>query len=230
MVRTLRVSSEHHAGHREARRGTTGIRDRVGADLESSKPTSMTATPRASPPTRPRECWLWSKSRVAPGQRDSQTGCFFLRGGARPPTQEIVAFIVPTGTRSSMATSSESSPSAPPCASKDAGSSEHVLRRGIPATLSTNAAGCCDGPGGAEVVGGELRVYGARKIWKAAHRAGHQIGRDRVARLMRAEGYRRSTPHKTVRTTRRNPEVARHLIWWTGSSPPRHQTSCGSPI
>ena len=32
------------------------------------------------------------------------------------------------------------------------------------------------------------RVYGAHKLWKAARRAGHDIGRDQVARLMRAAG------------------------------------------
>jgi len=30
------------------------------------------------------------------------------------------------------------------------------------------------------------RVYGARKLWKTARRAGHDLGRDQVARLMRA--------------------------------------------
>ena len=30
------------------------------------------------------------------------------------------------------------------------------------------------------------KVYGAHKLWKAARRAGHDIGRDQVARLMRA--------------------------------------------
>ena len=29
------------------------------------------------------------------------------------------------------------------------------------------------------------KVYGAHKLWKAARRAGHDIGRDQVARLMR---------------------------------------------
>ncbi len=29
------------------------------------------------------------------------------------------------------------------------------------------------------------KVYGAHKLWKAARRAGHEIGRDQVARLMR---------------------------------------------
>ena len=45
------------------------------------------------------------------------------------------------------------------------------------------------------------RVYGAHKLWRAARRAGHDIGRDQVARLMRTagiEGIRR----RRVRTTR----------------------------
>ena len=33
-------------------------------------------------------------------------------------------------------------------------------------------------------------VYGAHKLWKAATRAGHDIGRDQVARLMRELGIR----------------------------------------
>ncbi len=46
------------------------------------------------------------------------------------------------------------------------------------------------------------RVYGANKLWKAARRAGHDIGRDQVGRLMRQleiRGVRRS---RRVRTTR----------------------------
>ena len=39
------------------------------------------------------------------------------------------------------------------------------------------------------------RVYGVHKLWKAARRAGHDIGRDQVARLMRTAGrYRGNTP------------------------------------
>jgi len=37
------------------------------------------------------------------------------------------------------------------------------------------------------------RVYGARKLWKAAGRAGREVGRDQVARLMRAAGICRGT-------------------------------------
>jgi putative transposase len=53
-------------------------------------------------------------------------------------------------------------------------------------------------------------VYGAHKLWKTARRAGHDIGRDQVARLMRAvgiEGVRRS---KRVRTTKAHPAAPRH--------------------
>ncbi len=53
------------------------------------------------------------------------------------------------------------------------------------------------------------RVYGARKLWKAAQRAGHRIGRDQVARLMRAAGIRGATRRRRVRTTRPDPEAAR---------------------
>ena len=49
------------------------------------------------------------------------------------------------------------------------------------------------------------RVYGARKLWKAAQRAGYQIGRDQVAALMRAAGICGATRRRRVRTTRPDP-------------------------
>ncbi len=54
------------------------------------------------------------------------------------------------------------------------------------------------------------RVYGARKLWKAARRASHYVGRDQVARLMRAEGIEGARRTKRVRTTRADPAAARH--------------------
>jgi putative transposase len=54
------------------------------------------------------------------------------------------------------------------------------------------------------------KVYGAHKLWKAARRAGHDIGRDQVARLMRElaiEGVSRR--RKKVFTTRQNPDALR---------------------
>jgi len=54
------------------------------------------------------------------------------------------------------------------------------------------------------------RVYGARKLWKAARRAGHDVGRDQVGRLMRAEGIEGVRRGRRVRTTRPELGVPRH--------------------
>jgi putative transposase len=54
------------------------------------------------------------------------------------------------------------------------------------------------------------RVYGVRKLWRAAQRAGHDIGRDQVARLMELadiEGLRRGKKRKT---TKADPAASRH--------------------
>jgi putative transposase len=54
------------------------------------------------------------------------------------------------------------------------------------------------------------KVYGAHKLWKAARRAGHEIGRDQVARLMRElaiEGISRR--RKKVFTTVADPDAVR---------------------
>jgi putative transposase len=52
-------------------------------------------------------------------------------------------------------------------------------------------------------------VYGAHKLWKAARRAGHDIGRDQVARLMRQAQIRGVKRGKRVITTRRNDQADR---------------------
>ena len=54
------------------------------------------------------------------------------------------------------------------------------------------------------------KVYGAHKLWKAARRAGHNIGRDQVARLMRVmeiEGISRR--RRKVFTTIADPDAVR---------------------
>ena len=54
------------------------------------------------------------------------------------------------------------------------------------------------------------KVYGAHKLWKAARRAGHDIGRDQVARLMRELGIEGiSRCRKRVVTTRPDPDALR---------------------
>jgi len=54
------------------------------------------------------------------------------------------------------------------------------------------------------------RVYGARKLWKAARRAGHDVGRDQVARLMRASGIEGARRGKRVKTTKPDHSAERH--------------------
>ncbi len=52
-------------------------------------------------------------------------------------------------------------------------------------------------------------VYGAHKLWKAARRAGHDIGRDQVGRLMRQAGIRGIKRGRRVITTRRDDQAGR---------------------
>jgi putative transposase len=54
------------------------------------------------------------------------------------------------------------------------------------------------------------RVYGARKLWKAARRAGHDLGRDQVSRLMRVAGIEGARRTKRIRTTRPIPGAPWH--------------------
>jgi putative transposase len=77
-------------------------------------------------------------------------------------------------------------------------------------------------------------VYGIRKLWHLLRRAGHQAGRDQVARLMRIpgiEGIRRGR-HHTV-TTERGSRAPRHpdLIdrQWNTPTAPDHRWSRISP-
>ena len=52
-------------------------------------------------------------------------------------------------------------------------------------------------------------VYGAHKLWKAARRSGHDIGRDQVARLMRVAQIRGVRRQRSVITTRRDDKAPR---------------------
>jgi putative transposase len=53
------------------------------------------------------------------------------------------------------------------------------------------------------------RVYGALKLWKAVRRAGHEIGRDQVARLMRQAGIEGVSRKRRLRTTKPDPSAPR---------------------
>ena len=53
------------------------------------------------------------------------------------------------------------------------------------------------------------KVYGAHKLWRAAVGAGHHIGRDQVARLMRELGIQGITRQRKTFTTRPDPDAVR---------------------
>jgi putative transposase len=68
-------------------------------------------------------------------------------------------------------------------------------------------------------------LYGIRKMWHAMRRAGHQVGRDQVGRLMRIAGVQgvRRGDHRTVTTTRtqgapRHPDLLKRG-WSTPTKP-----------
>jgi putative transposase len=73
------------------------------------------------------------------------------------------------------------------------------------------------------------KVYGAHKLWKAARRAGHDIGRDQVARLMHRLDIEGVSAGNAARCSppARTPTPCGHRIWSTGTSPPPARTSCG---
>lgn len=55
------------------------------------------------------------------------------------------------------------------------------------------------------------RLYGVRKLWRMMLRAGHQIGRDQVARLMRIASIHGVVRGRhTIRTTERDEKAPRH--------------------
>jgi putative transposase len=74
------------------------------------------------------------------------------------------------------------------------------------------------------------KVYGAHKLWKAARRAGHDIGRDQVARLMRSMGIEGvSRQRKKVFTTRQDPDAVRAPDLVNRNFTADRPTRCGSP-
>jgi putative transposase len=71
------------------------------------------------------------------------------------------------------------------------------------------------------------KAYGAHKLWKAARRTGHDIGRDQVVRLMQQLGIAGvSLQRKKIFTTRPDPELWRAPDLVIGTSPPRRRTGC----
>ena len=73
-------------------------------------------------------------------------------------------------------------------------------------------------------------VYGAHKLWQAARRAGIDVGRDQVARLMRLAGIEGVRRRRRARTTRRASAPSGRRTSWSATSLPMRRTACGSAI
>jgi putative transposase len=71
-------------------------------------------------------------------------------------------------------------------------------------------------------------VYGSRKLWKAARRAGIDVGRDQTRRLMAEAGIQGALRSKRVRTTRWDRSAADTPISSSASSALMSRTSYGS--
>ncbi len=82
--------------------------------------------------------------------------------------------------------------------------SEHLLRHQDAAAVGAGASRHRDEASLVTLWEDNYRVYGVRKLWKAARRAGNDVGRDQVGRLMRASGIeggasRQAGPHHQAR-------------------------------
>ena len=131
--------------------------------------------------------------------RDLEVGVGFLRGGARPPTQMMVAFI--DACREDFGVE-------PICAQLPIAPSSYYDAKSRPVSARARRHAAMT----AVLVAlwaANYRVYGARKLWLAARRAGHEIGRDQVAALMRAAGICGVTRRRRARTTVRDPGAER---------------------
>ncbi|WP_461666734.1 IS3 family transposase [Gordonia sputi] len=130
---------------------------------------------------------------------------FFLRGGARPPTQEVVTFIddqrAEFGVEPILAVLRSAGVRMAPSTYYDIKSRRPSARSQRDAVLA---------PALRQLWEDNYRVYGARKLWKAARRAGHDIGRDQVVRLMHALGIEGARRGRRVRTTRPDSSMPRH--------------------
>jgi putative transposase len=170
------------------------------------RPISTTGTRRECPPRSLRGSRIWNKrTENSSGPTRFSRALQFLRGGARPPTQEVVAFIDANrdelGVEPICTTLSSAGVQVAPSTYYAVKTRTPLARDRRDAAMTPVITGLWED---------NYRVYGARKLWKATRRAGHGIGRDQVGRLMRAAGITGVRRGKRARTTKADPAAARH--------------------
>ena len=125
-------------------------------------------------------------------ERDLAFGVGFLRGGARRPTGVMVSFIDENR---------EDFGVEPICAQLPIAPSGYYGAKSRPPSARARRDATLV-PQLVALWQANNRVYGAHKLWRAARRAGIDVGRDQVARLMRLAGIEGIRRRRRVRTTR----------------------------
>src|SRR5215211_7853486 len=158
----------------------------------SAGPRPMTAAVGADQRRTPAAQDLGAREpRAAPGQRDPEVRGGFLRGGARPPTQQMIAYIDQHKHRYGVEPICRVLPIAPSTyydATRRPASARALRDQELKAEIG-------------RVHGEHFGVYGARKVWRQLHREGIRVARCTVERLMRELGLRGAVRGKTRRTT-----------------------------
>src|SRR5690625_3454629 len=201
------VRARGHARNRSASRDAARVRGRIRADVgEAGRHRRGCHLRRELGGGAAGERARARSPRASPGQRGAEAGCVFLRGGARPPLPEVVAFIdankddLVDGRRLGVEHICRQLQVAP--------SSYYAAKTRTPSARAQRDEELI--PRLVELWEANYRVYGVRKLWKAARRAGIAIGRDQTARLMKVAGIEGARRSKRVKTTRPDPASARH--------------------
>ncbi|MBO6514914.1 MAG: IS3 family transposase, partial [Phycisphaerales bacterium] len=117
-------------------------------------------------------------------------------GGARPPTQAMIAFIDDHRMEFGVEQICSVRPITP------SPHHEHLARRRDPSLLSERARrDLALKVKVRQVFEENFGVYGVSKVWRQLRREGHHVVGYTVARLMRELGLRRIVPGKTIRST-----------------------------
>jgi transposase-like protein len=156
-------------------------------------------------------------------QRDPEVRGEFLRGGARPPTHQVIDYIDQHKDRFGVE---------PICAVLRAAgvsiapSTYYAARSRPPSARARRDAWLCEQI--MTVWKDNYQVYGAQKVWHALRRRGIEVARCTVQRLMRRLGITGATRGKARRTTIPAPTVVYgRVIWSSASSPHSSRMPCG---
>src|SRR5690625_158447 len=134
---------------------------------------------------------------ASPGQGDPQDGVSFFCSGTRPPHDEMIAYIDMFRDRFGVESI---------CRVLGATDRGFITSRGYRAAKARPASDRSRRDAALIPVVKELHqanygVYGVRKMWHAMRRAGWEVGRDQVARLMRLAGLSGVVRGRKPRTT-----------------------------